>query len=70
MEAQKRHNINLSVLMLPFVLMIYLAFRESDIDLQMMKQAKIDEFGSSVVVGLTTFSLGVLTYWDDLLITF
>ena len=56
--------------MLPFVLIIYLAFRESDIDLQMMKQAKIDEFGSSLCVGLTTFSLGVLTYWDDLLVSY
>ena len=69
-QSQKRNNINLSVLMLPIVLAIYLSFNLADLDMQMRSQAKIDVLGSVITVALCVFGLGVLTYFDDLILCF
>jgi hypothetical protein len=56
--------------MLPIVLAIYLSFRSANLDIQMGYQVKIDVLGSVITVALCVFGIGVLTYFDDLILCF
>lgn len=69
-ESQKRNNINLAVLMLPLVFIFYMGFKSADMDLKIGNQLQVEPIGATIAVALCVFGIGVLTYFDDLILTF
>jgi len=56
--------------MLPMVIVLYLTFAKVNLSLTVGKQLQLDVLGASITVLLCVFGLGVLTYFDDLILCF
>ena len=67
---EKRRTINLQILALPMILIVYGLFIYVDNDLENDNQAKLEEYGSLYAVTVATLCLGLLTFFEDLLIFF
>jgi hypothetical protein len=68
--AEKRRTVNLQILATPLLLFTYIFFQLMDEDLEQEAQAKFESWGAIYAVCVATIILGVLTYFEDLLILF
>ena len=67
---EKRKTINLQILTTPFVLACYTLYIFFNEDIQNENQAKLEEYGSIYAVSVCSAALGLLTYFEDLIICF